>query len=86
MPLQKLDSLHLTKHIPYYHLRGTLPTGFRILNKKQIKQFNLAKDKLNKRKTVRVGVQLHHNERVLDKAQNTAYKAIMKAAHMHYKR
>ena len=74
--------------MPCNKLRGTLPTGFRILSKKQNAAYNRAKAKLRREQKAkeRVAVQLHHNERVLDFVENAQYKAVMKKAKMKYKK
>ena len=74
--------------MPYNKLRGNLPTGFRILSKKQNAAYNRAKAKLRREQKAkeRVAVQLHHNERVLDFVENAQYKAVMKKAKMKYKK
>ena len=74
--------------MPCNKLRGTLPTGFRILNKKQNAAYNRAKAKLRQEQKAKenIRVQLHKNERVLDFVENTQYKAVMKKAKMKYKK
>ena len=83
-----LSSLNYTGKMPYNKLRGTLPTGFRILSKKQNAAYNRAKAKLRQEQKAkeRVAVQLHRNERVLDFVENAQYKAVMKKAKMKYKK
>jgi len=84
MPLKKIEFKE-TKKKSAYKLRGLLPAGSRVLNKSQIAMFDKAKKKLNKTKT-KIPVQLHRNEKILSRAQNTAYVAIMKKAKLPYKK
>ena len=89
MPVFKdLSGMNSTQKKSAYKLRGTIPTGFRILSKKQVSAYNKAKQKLRKEQKTKekVKVQLHRNEKVLDFAENTAYEAIMKKAKKPYKK
>ena len=97
--MQDLSKLTYTgKGTPYNQLRGTLPAGYRILNKKQTKRYYPAQKKVGIREKAmpncyrkdvnmnKVNVQLHRQERILNRCKDLEYRTIMTKAGYNYKK
>jgi hypothetical protein len=96
--LRDLSKMDYTGKKPYDDLRGVLPEGFRVLNKKQREMFKKAKRKFGIKENTTlnafdrvpdfkpVAVQLHRNEQILNRVQSARYEAIMKQAGYPYKK
>jgi len=97
--MRDLSKLNYTgKGTTYKTLRGWLPEGYRVLNKKQSRKYQHAKRKLNVRETPwldkvtdtmsyrPIAVQLHRQERILNRVQNLEFETLMKRAGYQYKR
>ena len=94
--LRSLHRLDYTGKQAYSSLRGLLPEGYRILNKKQTAAFKRAQKRTectfrringgDHASGRQIPVQLHRNEQVLNNAESTQYERIMKKAGAPYKR
>ncbi len=97
--LRSLHKLDYTGKQPYSALRGMLPEGYRILNKKQTAAFKRAQkrtectfrringaDHASGRLHPGVAVQLHRNEQVLNNAESRVYEGIMRRAGAPFKK
>ncbi len=83
---------------PYSALRGMLPDGYRILNKKQTAAFKRAQKRTEctfrringadhpGRDGRQIPVQLHRNEQVLNNAESRVYEGIMRRAGAPFKK
>lgn len=93
--IRDLSTMNYTGRIPYGHLRGTLPSGYRILNRFQRDTFKRAQvktgtffkhegwdDGYRSSRGVRpkVSVQLHHLEMELNPSESRQYVRIMTKA------
>ena len=94
----KILDMKYTKKTPYNDLKGYLPTGYHVLNKKQEKRYKKAIEKKNQnydstfiktcKKPIKslVPVQIHRNERILNLCEVKKYYNTMKSLNWNYKK